>query len=897
MDVDAPATPRWSVSARPNGELLTIWRGGEDVLVGVLAVPGPFAPEEYEAWLSDLVGVVRETSRAPAEPGPIPALLHQALTGLLFSHAGLWERSGVAHGSIALIAAGTNTGIGWVGELEVRLTLDGEPFEVTPVIVRDADGREAKAIRLDSRHAVSARLTWKPKPDDERRVRVDAEWIGHGDPRARAPHDDAISGAANELDQEAEYRGASDPDDVAEPPVAAGVDVDATGREGETFDAAAAEEPTLRETDAGPEIAARGRTGRDHPWTRFWAWLTRPFRRRSPVTGGGDEPPWVDIGGLASAEGSEEFYESLEPNLRALGPAGAGTEMPRLRSPGLDADAVTPTHAPRAELDPGMRAIPGDESAAAAPRLRPREPEPLAATLEPHAPLLESAPKTPVKPVVGTPSTPSAASRPSAPPAGSVVVIRGAGAIAEPPRRTPAASSAEAAMPIEMASTPARPSLTSPIADEAEASRALEIETAPMPLRPRPRVEPDVDVSTTERTSPWRTPLRPRWPSETELEGRVPLWRRRWSWAVAVALLFGGGWLVGTVQTDRENPTDAPNALTRMLHAIGFGGARFDCLITSTPPGAWIAVDGHDLARRTPARIELKPGAHQVSLSLQDLGVATLTVRGTRGEQQTLDAPLWGSLSIEQTNPQIPVQVSVDGRDLGFVPMVLDSVMPGTHEVRFSGPGMTPWAQTVEMRVRGNERVVAQPMTSPKTGVLVVNATRMTESGSAPLNGDVWIDGQKRGEAPLTIELPRGPHSVRVAAGGESSPVQVIDLPGGNQRFASFELGLGEGGPRLTPVQIADHVAVDRPTLVSATLSGISVGEVREMWLHVRNADGIWRRYPLDVMKSGGGAVGVSVFPVGVFDEQGRTQYYLSALVATGDEYFTEMATAQLGAP
>ena len=35
---------------------------------------------------------------------------------------------------------------------------------------------------------------------------------------------------------------------------------------------------------------------------------------------------------------------------------------------------------------------------------------------------------------------------------------------------------------------------------------------------------------------------------------------------------------------------------------------------------------------------------------------------------------------------------------------------------------------------------------------------------------------------------------------------------------------------------------------------------------------------PIDVMKTPGGAVGVTTFPLGVFDADGRTQYYLSAL-------------------
>ena len=81
---------------------------------------------------------------------------------------------------------------------------------------------------------------------------------------------------------------------------------------------------------------------------------------------------------------------------------------------------------------------------------------------------------------------------------------------------------------------------------------------------------------------------------------------------------------------------------------------------------------------------------------------------------------------------------------------------------------------------------------------------------------------------------------------------------------------------------------------VTVALDGVRVSDIHEMWLHVRGADGPWRRYALDIMRTPTGAVGVTVFPLGVFDGQTSTLYYLSALTSTGDEYFTEITTAQV---
>jgi hypothetical protein len=160
----------------------------------------------------------------------------------------------------------------------------------------------------------------------------------------------------------------------------------------------------------------------------------------------------------------------------------------------------------------------------------------------------------------------------------------------------------------------------------------------------------------------------------------------------------------------------------------------------------------------------------------------------------------------------------------------------------------------------------------------------------------VWIDGEPRGGTPLTLELPRGPHSVRVSYQQQDVPVQVIDLPGGNQRFATFELGTRTDFPTLI-LRAPAKIGVDEPALVSATLSDVQASDVREMWLHVREPENRWRRYPMTLMDAQGSAVGAAPFPVALLGPQGKTSYYISALTSQGDEYFTEMQTAHAAPP
>ncbi|MEK7823855.1 MAG: PEGA domain-containing protein, partial [Candidatus Eisenbacteria bacterium] len=421
--------------------------------------------------------------------------------------------------------------------------------------------------------------------------------------------------------------------------------------------------------------------------------------------------------------------------------------------------------------------------------------------------------------------------------------------------------------------------------------------SAPAPAEPAAALAEPEPAATPVRAPYYSVPpQRPAWPSVQQLARPVaPLWRRPWAWALAVVALFVGGWLVGAAQ-DAGHSRDASGrgALGGALHALGLGGPRFVVNVNSRPPGAWISVDGKTLTLRTPAVVELTPGEHTIGLSFSDLGGATYTVRGLKGDRVPLDATLWGALEVFSPNAVGIVSVSVDGEVRGFAPLRLDSLIPGVHEVRFSGPGMASWGQTVDIRVGETKELLARATPSPASGVLQVQASLTDEQGSQPLKGgQVWIDGEPRGTAPLTLDLPRGPHSVRLVYKGQQAPIQVLDLPGGNQRFAVFEFGMDLEVPQLI-ADVPPRIPRDRPAVVSASLPGVGAGEVREMWLHTLTADGPWRRYPMTLLKASGGAVGVVVFPPNAFDDQGRARYYLSAQYGHGDESFTEIRTVQL---
>jgi hypothetical protein len=395
----------------------------------------------------------------------------------------------------------------------------------------------------------------------------------------------------------------------------------------------------------------------------------------------------------------------------------------------------------------------------------------------------------------------------------------------------------------------------------------------------------------------------PAWPEASELD-QPRGFDRRWVWAgVVVAILFGVGWLVGAVQWPGTHAGEdaRKGRLASLLTTLGFHGPHYKVSVASRPDGAWIRLDGHDLQQRTPANLELTPGHHVLALSFgPQWGESEYPLDGRKGDELAIDGTLWGAIEIASPDPGAVISVTIDDRPRGFAPLKIDSLAPGPHQVRFSGPGMASWGQTIEVKVGEEKQVLTRALSSPSTGVLQIRASAAIDGEPGEVRGaKVFLDGRPHGVTPQSVELPRGPHSVRIEYHGESSAAQVIELPGGNQRYANFDLGTGVEPPKFK-LDAPARVPAGEPVVVSATFDGLPSADVREMWLHVRGADGAWERYAmsrLDSHLSAAGAVGAVTFPTASFDAQGRTQWYVSITSAQGDEFFTEITDASLDKP
>lgn len=810
----ATDTRQWLVSARTRGELLATTARAQGIELVMVGVPAGYSAEEVESWLRDLMGMAAETAGGEPADVAIPALLHHLLTGLLFSHAELWDRGGaMAPTSMAFIRTAGQVAFGWVNGPFPDLWIDDRRTEVEWVRIRDPEGREACALAIDPAHRVRVHFGFGDAGVTV--ASVDGAWVPEAAaaPQAGAPQagDAGAPGrSASTISRAVGARASTTPGaevDVTPPPLE-------MPREGEGW-------TVVYEGDSF--VSAESAPQRSRPW---WAGVA----------------DWIS-GGRRGA--------------------------------------------PRAEAWPGHASVP--EAVPPTP-----EPAELTARTEPIAPApgaIELAPLAPEDPIGAPPvaSAPTAADL-------QVESVHLESPASRRPALTPAASApaARAAAPATPAAAPAAPTKTvnAKAVKSAAPPATPAASAAAVPSPKVSAIELAFDDDTGLLSAPARAPRRAR---TLDLPGPAapvdrPWWAKPWAWGGAIVVLFFVGWMLGN-QNDRS--LDEPSGFVRALRAIGLAGARFETRVTSEPAGAWISIDGKDVARRTPATIELTPGTHKITLSIADLGSATYDVRGVRNDHEKLDANLAGSLTVYAADGGIPVAVAVDGVARGLAPVTVDGLEPGTHEVRFSGPGLQPWGRTVQVKIRETAELAARAVTSPATGVLVARAQWTDTDGSEELKGaTVWIDGEKRGVTPMSLELPRGPHSVRIESRGEESPVQVIDLPGGNQRFANFELGLGIEHPNVTVLGTPLHVRAEEPAVVSASLAGVHTSETREMWLNVRQPDGTWRRTPMVMMNAAGGVVGTAVLPSSLLDAQGKTLFYVSASSNQGDDYFSEILTA-----
>jgi outer membrane receptor protein involved in Fe transport len=134
-------------------------------------------------------------------------------------------------------------------------------------------------------------------------------------------------------------------------------------------------------------------------------------------------------------------------------------------------------------------------------------------------------------------------------------------------------------------------------------------------------------------------------------------------------------------------------ALERIYGRVGLRGLPPTAVVRLGGAGGTILLRGSGEARLPPARHVLHvsaPGSEPVLLEVEVRPDATTTVPVSL-------KPLYAGSIIARTNVEGAL-LRVDGKDVGFLPMVVESVAVGTREIEVSKEGYAPLRTTVEVK-------------------------------------------------------------------------------------------------------------------------------------------------------------------------------------------------------
>lgn len=240
-----------------------------------------------------------------------------------------------------------------------------------------------------------------------------------------------------------------------------------------------------------------------------------------------------------------------------------------------------------------------------------------------------------------------------------------------------------------------------------------------------------------------------------------------------------------TQALEGETDADARSRITAALASIRPNVAVLE--VVTDPPGATIYVDRKDLGPRgaSPRTLGLPPGTYTVIVELPGyepnqtqvdsakLGSevkVSLKLKQILGTVRVAGAP---GASVHVDDPQAP--------PAGTAPVEL-GLAPGHHTLYVERPGSRATAVPVE--VAANTVSTVTPALAPLTGTLVVDAD---EPGAR-----IDVDGRPAGFTPAILDVPAGPHRIRISMKGFHTAERDVVVVHDAERHVDVELANAE---------------------------------------------------------------------------------------------------------
>ena len=200
--------------------------------------------------------------------------------------------------------------------------------------------------------------------------------------------------------------------------------------------------------------------------------------------------------------------------------------------------------------------------------------------------------------------------------------------------------------------------------------------------------------------------------------------------------------------------------------------AHATLFVRSTPPGLDIWLDGKSTGQVTNNTLnQLVAGDHELILKRDGDIVYRSPLVLEPGSGETVDVDITRLPPVlEVGSSQIGARVFIDDRPVGATPLTLDTLRPGSVQIRVEMKDCQPFERTVELKTAVTSKVDASMICKADTigqasqvGKLNVAATTVA---------DIILDGKNVGRTPVMgLRVPAGMHSIKlVPLSGSSAP-------------------------------------------------------------------------------------------------------------------------------
>ena len=241
------------------------------------------------------------------------------------------------------------------------------------------------------------------------------------------------------------------------------------------------------------------------------------------------------------------------------------------------------------------------------------------------------------------------------------------------------------------------------------------------------------------------------------------------------------------VEAERDGyyPIRAPLAVgAERNQAFDFQFAPLPGLLTmqAVPAGAHLTVDGRPLGRTPLADVPVEAGKRRFRFTHPRHQALEMTVEVIgRSERQRIDAellPNWGEVRYATEPPG--ARILVDGEDSGLKTPATAEILAGEHEV----------ALTLDGHQAYRHRILIAPLeTRDEPLIRLRQSDARLQVGTRPGQAGVTIDGQYRGESPVSAELRSGrTYRVQIFKAGYAAHSASVTLKAGESRRVSFDL-------------------------------------------------------------------------------------------------------------